>query len=260
MGSSIRLIHWKPDEAKRRVAKLRSAGHLVAYDPLTPAVLRRIRTEQPDAVVIDLSRAPSQGRDAAMWLRHQKSTRQIPLVLVEGEPAKMTPIKKQLPDAVYTSWRGIRGAVKRALANPRADPVAPASAMAGYSGTPLPKKLGIKPGSVVALVRAPAAFEETLGSLPPGVTLRNDARGRRDITIWFVKSLSELERRIESMAGSLGRRKLWIAWPKKASSVATDVSERDVRRAGLAFGLVDYKICAIDDTWSGLLFSTRKQK
>jgi CheY-like chemotaxis protein len=258
--SSLRLIHWNPDEAKARVAKLRAAGYRAAYDPLTPAVLRRLRIEQPDVVVVDLSRVPSQGRDAAMWLRHQKSTRHIPLVFVEGEPAKVAKIKRQLPDAVYTSWRGIRGAVKRAVANPPVDPVAPPSAMAGYSGTPLPRKLGIKLGSTVALVRAPASFEEALGSLPPGVTLRHGARGRRDITIWFVKSVSELERRIESMAASLGGSKLWIAWPKKASSVTTDVSERDVRRAGLDSGLVDYKICAIDHTWSGLLFSTRKQK
>jgi len=127
--------------------------------------------------------------------------------------------------------------------------------MAGYSGTPLPQKLGIKPGSAVALVDAPEDFAPTLDPLPPGVSLRADARGRPDLAVWFVRSSREF--RPERIARLATGRPLWIAWPKKASGVQTDLSEGVVREAGLARGLVDYKVCAIDETWSGLLFRRR---
>jgi hypothetical protein len=133
--------------------------------------------------------------------------------------------------------------------------------MEGYSGTPLPKKLGIKEGARVALAAAPRGFERTLGSLPAGVQLRRQVRGRFDRVIWFVKRRAELERGLERMERALGDKGgLWIAWPKKASGVRTDLTQSDVRRIGLAAGLVDYKICAIDATWSGLCFSRRKAR
>jgi hypothetical protein len=129
--------------------------------------------------------------------------------------------------------------------------------MAGYSGTPLPRKLGIKPGSVVAVVAAPDGFEAALDPLPPGASLRADARGRPDLAVWFVRSFRELRSdRIDRLADG---RPLWIAWPKKASGVPTDLTENVVRHAGLARGLVDTKVCAIDETWSGLLFRRRRQ-
>jgi len=132
----------------------------------------------------------------------------------------------------------------------------PASNLAGYSGTPLPKKLMIKEGATVALVGAPEDFEATLGELPPGVVLRRNRRGKPDTAIWFVRSLADLKREIGRM-GRLAPRGLWIAWPKKASGVETDVGEAAVRSTGLAAGLVDHKICAIDATWSGLRFVER---
>ena len=130
--------------------------------------------------------------------------------------------------------------------------------MAGYSGTPLPKKLGIKADHVVALVNAPDGFMRTLGELPPNVQTRNGARGKRDLTIWFVQSLKELEQRVDRYADAVGSGGLWIAWPKQSSGKKTDVTQAMVRKIGLAAGLVDYKICAIDETWSGLKFATRK--
>jgi hypothetical protein len=126
--------------------------------------------------------------------------------------------------------------------------------MAGYSGTPLPKKLGIKPGSTVALLAAPAGFE--LGELPDGASVRLDARGRADLVVWFVGARREL--RPERLRRLADGRPLWIAWPKKASGVQTDLTENVVRDAGLAQGLVDTKVCAIDETWSGLLFWRRR--
>jgi hypothetical protein len=236
----IRLVCWNAAEGKERTAKL------------------QLRRRPPDAVVIDLGRIPSAGRDVALGLRSFKSTRSVPIVFVEGDPKKLAGIKKQVPDAEFTTWRGIRGALKQAIAKPPKDPAVPESALAGYSGTPLPKKLGIKVDFKVALVGAPADFEKTLGALPHGVVLKRRA-GAADLTIWFTKSRSELSRRIKGMASKVGDGGMWIAWPKKASGVSTDLTQNDVRGAGLSNGLVDYKICAIDETWSGLKFARRKK-
>jgi len=125
--------------------------------------------------------------------------------------------------------------------------------MSGYSGTPLPRKLGIKEGARVALVDAPDNFEATLGALPDGVTVRTRARGPVDVIVFFSASRAKLERRIETLRSSLdpaGR--LWVAWPKRASGVPTDVTEDVVREIALAHRLVDNKVAALDETWSGL--------
>jgi hypothetical protein len=254
----LRLIHWNEAEAADRAARLRAAGFGVDYESPGAGTLRKIREEPPSAVLVDLSRLPMQGRDMGLALRKGAATRRLPLVFVDGSPEKVERVRRQLPDAEYTSWSRIRSALKRALEQPPVDPVVPASVMDGYSGTPLPKKLRIKPDTVVALVGAPEGFEETLGELPAGVALRRSSRGRPDLTIWFPRSRRDLERRIERLGELAGRGGLWIAWPKKAARVPTDLSQTLVRGAGLAAGLVDYKICSIDATWSGLLFARRR--
>ena len=130
--------------------------------------------------------------------------------------------------------------------------------LAGYSGTPLPRKLGIKPGTVVRLLNAPAGFETTLGELPEGARVTRRRGGACHLTLWFVPRRRDLEEGLERVAGAVTTDRLWIVWPKKTSPLASDVSQRDVRSAGLHQGLVDYKICAVDEDWSGLLFSRRK--
>ena len=256
----VHLVHWNASEAKERAGRLRRAGYTVAHEVSDADGLRSTRRSTPDAVVIDLSRLPAQGRDVALDLRHRKITRHVPIVFVDGAPEKIERVRKQVRDAVYTTWRGINGALKRVIANPPKDPVVPSSALAGYSGTPLVKKLGTKPNSTLALVGAPEGFEQTLGTLPDGVTIRHHARGKRDLTIWFLLERSELKSRLKAIAAVVGDGGLWIAWPTRASGVVTDLTPNDVRGAGLAAGLVDYKICAIDDTWSGLKFATRKKR
>ncbi len=126
---------------------------------------------------------------------------------------------------------------------------------AGYSGTPLPKKLGIKPVHKVALVNPPKDFSATLGDLPFGASLQNGLSGKSlfDVIVVFVKQRTELERQLaqlrKRMTAAAG---LWIAWPKRTSGVATDMTEHVVREIALPTGLVDNKVCAIDDTWSAL--------
>ena len=129
---------------------------------------------------------------------------------------------------------------------------------AGYSGIPLAKKLGIEPGHRVGLIGAPEGFEATLEGLPDGVRLSRRAAGRFDVIVFFTKRAAELEHRFGQLAAKLDKAGgLWVAWPKKASGVATDVVEGKVRRTGLDGGLVDNKICAVDETWSGLRFVYR---
>jgi hypothetical protein len=132
------------------------------------------------------------------------------------------------------------------------------AASAGYSGTPLPKKLEIKANTRVATVGAPTDFSVTLGELPPGARLQRGLLGPRDLTIWFITSRSQLEGDFHKVAPLKGEGSLWIAWPKKTSGKKTDLTEDVLREVILPHGLVDRKVCAIDATWSGLLFSWRK--
>jgi hypothetical protein len=131
---------------------------------------------------------------------------------------------------------------------------------AGYSGTALPKKLEIKAGSRVATVGAPGDFAQTLGDLPAGAAVRKGLAQPRDLTIWFVTSRKSLEGDAPRVIPARGTGSLWIAWPKKASGVKTDVTEDVLREVILPLGLVDRKVCAIDETWSGLLFSWRRNR
>jgi hypothetical protein len=125
---------------------------------------------------------------------------------------------------------------------------------AGYSGTPLPRKLGIKQGHRVALLGAPDGFEaDTLGELPDGVGVVRRAGGEADVIVSFHTSRAELERRLPALRAMMEPAAgLWIAWPKRASKVPTDMTEDVVREIALPTGLVDNKVCAIDETWSGL--------
>jgi hypothetical protein len=133
-----------------------------------------------------------------------------------------------------------------------------ATQSSGYSGTPLPKKLGIREGSRVAVVSAPDGFMRVLGPLPAGVDLRTDARGRCDVVVFFVTRRAELARRFPSFVRALQTDGgLWVSWPKKTSGVATDLGFDAVQEVGLHAGLVDNKVCAIDRTWSGLRFVRR---
>jgi hypothetical protein len=135
--------------------------------------------------------------------------------------------------------------------------------MAGYSGTPLPRKLGINPGAHLGLCRPPAGFDETLGELPDGVVVRPVGRGGQfDVIVCFCRTSKELARDLPGLPARLAPSGgLWLAWPKKtartSSGLATDLTEGEVRARGLATGLVDNKVCAIDDTWSGLRFVVR---
>jgi hypothetical protein len=126
----------------------------------------------------------------------------------------------------------------------------------GYSGTPLVDKLGIKPAARLQLVSEPKDFAGLLGGLPEGA--RVASRGTLDFAMLFVKSRSDMQKRFARLRDRLeSNGMLWVAWPKKTSGVETDLTEGIVREFGLGSGLVDVKVCAVDDTWSGLKFVRR---
>jgi len=130
--------------------------------------------------------------------------------------------------------------------------------MAGYSGTPLPKKLGIKERFRVLLIELPTDVTAELKELLAGCAIAKDGGGPMDFAMVFVKSSSELKKQFPKIAKQLAPAgMLWVSWPKKTSGVATDLTENDVRRIGLEAGLVDVKVCAVNEIWSGLKFVIR---
>ncbi len=253
----IRLIHWNEEQAVECLDRLAALGFQGEYARLDANELRAIRADPPEAIIIDLSRSPSQGRDLGINLRKYKDTRYVPLIFVGGEPVKVERVRELLPDATFTDWEGIETALNEVLSAPISDPVVPDSVFAAYTGTPLPKKLGIKAGARVILIDAPEGFESTLDRLPDGVTLIWK-EGKGDVHLWFTRTHSDLEANIERMGDLAASGPLWIIWPKKSSKLTSDLTQPVVRKTGLDHGLVDYKVCSVDDTWTGLCFTRRK--
>lgn len=132
--------------------------------------------------------------------------------------------------------------------------------MAGYSGTPLPQKLGIKPGMIVVAIDAPGNYRKLLGQIPSGVNFATRPAGNTKFIHLFATRRSELEKQL-----SILRRKIaedaavWVSWPKKSSGVATDITEDVIRAVALPLSFVDIKVCAVDETWSGLKLMIRKE-
>ena len=193
-----------------------------------------------------------------MALRSYKSTRITSSILVDGEPEKGERVKAQIPHATYTNCDGtverLEDLVRQTAQKARQAPLGES-----YAGVPLARKLGIRPGYTVSLVGAPEGFRETLGELPESVVLRDGVRTQSDLTLWFAKSRRELEERLQHMRPFSKKAGLWILWPKQTSKLQTDLGQPLVREAGLAAGMVDFKICSIDKNWSGLRFTLREK-
>lgn len=132
--------------------------------------------------------------------------------------------------------------------------------MAGYSNTPLPKKLGIQPGATVVVLNAPLNFREILGRIPEGVRFAEKVRQGSDFIHLFTTRRSELAKRIKMLRSKMADQGiLWISWPKKSAGVPTDVTEDVIRAVALPLGLVDTKVCAVDEVWSGLKLMIRRE-
>lgn len=257
----VRLIHWNEEESADRLEKLRAAGYSARGGPLENSSMKEFREDPPLVVVIDLSRLPSHGREVANSLRQGKATRHIPIVFVGGEEDKVAHVRELLPDATYATWRGIKSALKKALAAPKAAapraPIVPKSRSGPDSGVPLVKKLAIRPASMLAVIGAPKDFMPKLGALPEGTRWRAGLASHTDMVLWFVKTRSDFDSKVDAMARAAQKSGLWVCWPKKTSPLSVDLSENDIRASLTERGLVDFKVCAIDHDWSGIRFAKK---
>lgn len=250
----VRLIHWKAEEAAPLLNSLRAAGYQVDYEERPDYhVAQAIRAELPAAVVIDLSRLPSHGREIAIFLRGSKAARHIPLLFVNGEPEKVDAVRQKLPDAVYTTSARLQTYLRKAIADVPANPVVPPQMMERYRARTAAQKLGIQPGSKVALIDPPRDYAVVIGALPDGASLHEEPVRRSDMTLWFVRDPAEYQSALPQRKVRAGG-KLWIIWRKGKQG---GITQRLIRESALAVGLVDYKICSVNETWSGLLFTSK---
>ena len=248
---NVRLFHRKAEEAQAVIEELESAGYRTEYTEKW----EKPRPPLPDAFVIDLSRVPSHGREAAIFLRGSKATRHVPIVFVGGDPEKVKAIRQQLPDAVYTEPGRLRSAVRAAIANRPDAPVVPPQMMDRYGSRTAAQKLGIRAGSRVLVVNPPRDYAQAIGAVPPGVTFEEETRQGGDLTLWFVENAGDLLATMRRMRGVAAHSRLWVLWRKGRKS---EVTQTVIREAGLGAGLVDYKICAVNETWSAMAFAPRK--
>jgi hypothetical protein len=223
------------------------------------AMFRNIRESPPDVFVIDLARRPSHRREVATFLRGQKATRDIPIVFVDGAPEKVAAIRSLLPDAVYAPAARVRSAVREALAHRPASPVVPTQMMERYASRTAAQKLGIRAGSAAALIDPPRNYASVIGELPAGATLEEAAGTGCPVTLWFVTDTGVLHAALPGMRKLAGRTKLWILWPKRAAGKSSGITQPFLRESAAAVGLVDYKICAVNATWSAMLFARKKE-
>lgn len=255
----IRLFHWKPEEASPVAEILRRAGFSVDYDgKFSPEQLRAVRQSPPDAVVIDLSRLPSHGREVATFLRGNKHTRQIPIVFVDGAPEKIEIVRKALPDAAYCERARLVPTVRKCIKDRPENPVVPTQMMDRYAGRTTAQKLGIAAGAKVAVIDAPRDYARVIGDMPEGVEFDEESWNNCAVTVWFVEEPEGLLAALPKMRKAAAASKLWVAWPKKAARKDSLLNENLIREMGIENGLVDYKVCSISETWSGLCFALKK--
>jgi CheY-like chemotaxis protein len=254
----VRVIHWKPAEAEPLVAAVRAAGFEAEYepDPNGSVQARVIAANPPDAIVIDLSRLPSHGREVAVWLRNRKSTRAIPLVFFGGESAKVEAVQAVLPDAAYATERTLVRLLKAACKDRVPNPVIPPSAMERFKAKSAAQKLGIVAGATVAAIDAPRDYAAVIGEVPEGAEFFEDPEAVKAVTLWFIRDSEAMVGGLRRMRAIAPKTKLWILWPKASTN---RFREGSIRELGIENGLVDYKICSVNEQWSGILFARKKE-
>lgn len=208
-----------------------------------------------DAVVINLNRLPSHGREVAIGLRGAKSTRHIPIVFVEGAPEKVATIRELLPDAVYTTWAKLPATLKKL--KPLADPIVPKQMMDRYATRTTAQKLGVRENSTITVIDPPRDYARVLGDLPANVEITEDPDTVSSVTVCFAHEPESLPEILELGRRIAGKTKFWICWQKGKKTGFNDIP---IRNSAVALGLVDYKVCSLDSTWSGMVFALKKAR
>jgi hypothetical protein len=264
---TVRLICWNESDAADRARILRRAGYRVIADPPENAggMVRYFRELAPDAVVIDLDRLPSHGRELGLSLRASKSTSHLRLIFAGGIPAKAELVRAAIPDAIFTLWdNDPAAAIERAIAQPE-PPRLPSRELPKATGPgSLERKLDIKPQTHFAIVSVnrndDAWLTELLTSVPGSAIRQRRVDAATTLALFPVATRRDLMRAFEQARSSLPpKASFWIVHPKQTSPLAADFNQDDVREAGLAHGFVDYKVCAVDKEWSALKFAQRRR-
>jgi CheY-like chemotaxis protein len=243
---SIYLYDVKP--GAMQIALLEEAGYTV-HSSDTPLKLSELAELDLWAIVIDQAKMPANGRYVAAAARGAKKLRAVPVVFVDGDEAKLARTKAEFPDAVFTT----RARLVKALhhVTPVENAVQPAKVMA--SDRPLAAKLGIRAGARVAVADPPAQLLKILGALPEGVEFVEDP-SEATVALWFVRERETYLAGLGEMIRVATKAKLWVVYPKGQAAF----TQMQVREAAIAVGLVDYKICRVDDVWTGLAFAVKK--
>lgn len=253
----VRVVHWNAEEAAGLLDACRQAGYMVDYDHGSgSSVMRAARKgPAPDAIVIDLTRLASHGREVAVALRNYKALRTTPIVFVDGEAEKVEKTRERVPGAYFCRRTQLSRTLKKALTAGPMSPPAATPMMELYRSRFTFQKLGVKPGMSLGVVHPPRDYLSALGEMPEAVEIIEDPESAQDVTVWFVYDLDSFLDELSCMRAMADKTKLWIAWRKGAKN---GVTQNSVRESAREFGLVDYKICAIDGHWSGMLFARKK--
>ena len=254
----VRVIHWNAEEAASLVQMCRRAGYKIDYDSGGgPDVVKATRKAPvPDVIVIDLTRLASHGREVGVALRNYKTLRATPIVFVDGEDIKVEKTRERVPDAYFCSRGQLLRTLKKAIREAGSKPVVPARPMMElYRSRFTFQKLGVQPGMSLGVVDPPRDYLAALGEMPEGVEIVEDPDSPQAVTVWFVHELDPYLDSLQRMRAIADRTKLWIAWRKGAKN---GITQNSVRETAREVGLVDYKICAIDGHWSGMLFARKK--
>jgi CheY-like chemotaxis protein len=252
----VRLFHWKAQEAVPLIAELEAAGFSVDYEEqLSSSSFRRVRESQPHAFVVDLSSRPAHGREVAIALRGHKVTRHVPIIFVNGQPEKVEGVRRMLPDATYATGARLIPTLRRA--KPVSKPLIPSQMMDRYAGRTTAQKLGIGKGAQVAVVDPPPDYARAIGDLPEGAFLEEEDFASCKLTLWFVHDYHALQGAMPEIRRTAARHRLWILWRKgKEGPLDGGV----IRSCANQVGLVDYKICSVNETWSGIALAVKKPR
>jgi hypothetical protein len=258
----VRLICWNEELAQQHADEITALGYRVDASSLhgSSAFITHFRNLNPTAIVIDLDRLPSHGREIATVLRSSKTTRHFPIVFAGGAEEKVERLRAEIPDAAFTSWKKISLALKRAITSPPAAPIQPTPYMQRWTHAGLPRKLGIVADMQAALIGGEGdGLAEIIGELPEGASLSSRVAADTQPVLYAVHSLRELDAALDHATAHLPKgASFWIIHQKTTAKQRGDFNQNDVRELALSRGFVDYKVCSVDARWSGLKFARRK--
>jgi hypothetical protein len=256
---TIKLISWHED-VKAKAAALKQAGVRIDATPLIrlSGVVGDLARLNPAVLVLDLDKLPSNSREIALALRSSKSACHIPILFAGGTAEKIVRIRSEHPDGIFTNWSEARQTLATLLRRPPSMPHA--IPPRDFSATPLLKKLGIRAGMEIVLIAAPDGFGDLLGDPPENSSLVTRLSAKTGLALCFVRSMKDLAGALELLTLRLPKQaSAWIVHPKRTGKYQVDFNQNDVRNHSLAVGLVDYKVCSIDDNWSALKFARRQR-